>query len=138
MANILSSVTVIEMGTYITGPAAAMQLADLGANVIKVERPGMGDPFRAFKGELYSPHFQTYNRNKRSIALDTTNPEDLEVMHGLIRDADVFIQNFRLTIKKPLNRELCLNAHVCDAGRVGGGQDIASLGHDLSPASAVM
>ncbi|HCI46682.1 MAG TPA: carnitine dehydratase [Rhodospirillaceae bacterium] len=102
MANILSSVTVIEMGTYITGPAAAMQLADLGANVIKVERPGMGDPFRAFKGELYSPHFQTYNRNKRSIALDTTKPEDLEVMHGLIRDADVFIQNFRPGVAEKL------------------------------------
>ena len=48
-----------------------MLLADLGADVIKVERPGTGDPFRAFKGGLYSPHFQTYNRNKRSIALDT-------------------------------------------------------------------
>ena len=48
-----------------------MLLADLGADVIKVEQPGTGDPFRAFKGGLYSPHFQTYNRNKRSITLDT-------------------------------------------------------------------
>jgi hypothetical protein len=62
------------MGTYITGPAASMHLADLGADVIKVERPGTGDPFRAFKGGLYSPHYQTYNRNKRSIALDTAIP----------------------------------------------------------------
>jgi crotonobetainyl-CoA:carnitine CoA-transferase CaiB-like acyl-CoA transferase len=91
----LKSVRVIEMGTYITGPAAAMQLADLGADVIKVERPGEGDPFRAFKGGLYSPHFQTYNRNKRSIALDTKNPDDLAVFHDLIAGADVFIQNFR-------------------------------------------
>lgn len=91
----LKSIRVIEMGTYITGPAAAMQLADLGADVIKVERPGEGDPFRAFKGGLYSPHFQTYNRNKRSIALDTRQSEDLTVFRDLIASADVFIQNFR-------------------------------------------
>lgn len=91
----LKNILVVEMGTYITGPAAAMQLADLGANVVKVERPGEGDPFRAFKGGLYSPHFQTYNRNKRSIALDTKTPEDLAVFNALIERADVFIQNFR-------------------------------------------
>lgn len=91
----LKSIRVVEMGTYITGPAAAMQLADLGADVIKVERPGEGDPFRAFKGGLYSPHFQTYNRNKRSIALDTRKKDDLAVFQALIRTADVFIQNFR-------------------------------------------
>jgi crotonobetainyl-CoA:carnitine CoA-transferase CaiB-like acyl-CoA transferase len=91
----LNNIRVIEMGTYITGPAAAMQLADLGADVIKVERPGEGDPFRAFKGGLYSPHYQTYNRNKRSIALDTRKPEDLALFHDLIAGADVFIQNFR-------------------------------------------
>ena len=91
----LKSIRVVEMGTYITGPAAAMQLADLGADVIKVERPGEGDPFRAFKGGLYSPHFQTYNRNKRSIALDTRNKADLAVFEALIKTADVFIQNFR-------------------------------------------
>jgi crotonobetainyl-CoA:carnitine CoA-transferase CaiB-like acyl-CoA transferase len=93
--KILSDIRVIEMGTYITGPAAGLHLGDLGADVIKVERPGTGDPFRAFKGGLYSPHYQTYNRNKRSIALDTKDPEDLKVFHELIRTADVFIQNFR-------------------------------------------
>ncbi|MGC4408214.1 CoA transferase [Rhizobium rosettiformans] len=98
----LQSIRVIEMGTYITGPAAAMQLADLGADVIKVERPGEGDPFRAFKGGLYSPHFQTYNRNKRSIALDTRNPEDLAVFQALIASADVFIQNFRPGVAEKL------------------------------------
>ena len=95
MPKILKSVRVVEMGTYITGPAAAMHLADLGADVIKVERPGEGDPFRAFKGGLYSPHFQTYNRNKRSIALDTKDRDDLAVFHDLVATADVFIQNFR-------------------------------------------
>ena len=98
----LKSIRVVEMGTYITGPACAMQLADLGADVIKVERPGEGDPFRAFKGGLYSPHFQTYNRNKRSIALDTKRPDDLAVFNALIARADVFIQNFRPGVAEKL------------------------------------
>ena len=98
----LRNIRVVEMGTYITGPAAAMQLADLGADVIKVERPGEGDPFRAFKGGLYSPHFQTYNRNKRSIALDTKRPDDLAVFQDLIAGADVFIQNFRPGVAEKL------------------------------------
>lgn len=95
MTKMLAAIRVVEMGTYITGPAAGMHLADLGADVIKVERPGEGDPFRAFKGGLYSPHFQTYNRNKRSIALDLQEPGDRAVFDGLIAEADVFIQNFR-------------------------------------------
>lgn len=100
--KILKDIRIVELGTYITGPAAAMHLADLGADVIKVERPGSGDPFRAFKGGLYSPHFQTYNRNKRSIALDTADPADLAVFHDLIATADVFIQNFRPGVAEKL------------------------------------
>jgi crotonobetainyl-CoA:carnitine CoA-transferase CaiB-like acyl-CoA transferase len=102
MVKILKNRRVVELGTYITGPAAAMHLADLGADVIKVERPGTGDPFRAFKGGLYSPHYQTYNRNKRSIALDTRDPEDRAVFHDLIASADVFIQNFRPGVAEKL------------------------------------
>ncbi len=102
MVKILKNIRVVELGTYITGPAAGMHLADLGADVIKVERPGTGDPFRAFKGGLYSPHYQTYNRNKRSIALDTGQADDLAVFHALIADADVFIQNFRPGVAEKL------------------------------------
>lgn len=102
-ARPLQNVTVLEMGTFITGPAAGMLLADLGADVIKVERPGQGDPFRSFKGGLYSPHFQTYNRNKRSLTLDTGNPDDLAVLDALIAKADVFIQNFRPGVADRLN-----------------------------------
>ncbi|MDQ0314438.1 CaiB/BaiF CoA transferase family protein [Amorphus orientalis] len=101
--QILKNIRVIELGTYITGPAAGMHLADLGADVIKVERPGSGDPFRAFKGGLYSPHYQTYNRNKRSIALDTKDEDDLKVFNELIAGADVFIQNFRPGVADKLN-----------------------------------
>jgi crotonobetainyl-CoA:carnitine CoA-transferase CaiB-like acyl-CoA transferase len=103
MAKPLANVTVLEMGTFITGPAAGMMLADLGADVIKVERPDGGDPFRAFRGGLYSPHFQTYNRNKRSIAIDTRGGADLEAFDRLIASADVFIQNFRPGVADKLN-----------------------------------
>lgn len=102
MVKILSGIRVVEIGTYITGPAAAMHLADLGADVVKVEQPGTGDPFRAFKGGLYSPHFQTYNRNKRSIALDTRTAEGRATLHELIATADVFIQNFRPGVAEKL------------------------------------
>ena len=95
MAKPLANVTVLEMGTFITGPCAGMMLADLGADVIKVERPDGGDPFRAFRGGFYSPHFQTYNRNKRSITLDTRGGPDLEAFDRMVASADVFIQNFR-------------------------------------------
>ena len=74
MTQVLKGLRVVEHGTFITGPAASMMLADMGAEVVKVELPGTGDPFRAFKGGLYSPHYQTYNRNKHSVALDTRKP----------------------------------------------------------------
>ena len=93
----------LEMGTFITGPAAGMLLADLGADVIKVEQPVTGDPFRSFKGELYAPHFQTYNRNKRSITIDPKQPEDLAILDQLVATADVFIQNFRPGVAARLN-----------------------------------
>jgi crotonobetainyl-CoA:carnitine CoA-transferase CaiB-like acyl-CoA transferase len=93
--RVLQGLKIVEQGTFITGPACGMLLGDLGADVIKVEQPGTGDPFRAFKNGLYSPHFQTYNRNKRSIALDPKKGDDRAVLDELIADADVFIQNFR-------------------------------------------
>ena len=102
MAKVLQGLRVVEMGTFITGPAAAMFLGDLGADVIKVERPGIGDPFRSFKGGLYSPHYQTYNRNKRAITLDTSKMEDRTLFHELIGTADVFIQNFRPGVAEKL------------------------------------
>jgi crotonobetainyl-CoA:carnitine CoA-transferase CaiB-like acyl-CoA transferase len=102
-AKPLKDVTVLEMGTFITGPAASMLLADLGATVIKIEQPGTGDPFRAFKGGYYSPHFQTYNRNKKSITLDTRTDGDRAILDRLLETADVFIQNFRPGVAARLN-----------------------------------
>jgi crotonobetainyl-CoA:carnitine CoA-transferase CaiB-like acyl-CoA transferase len=94
MSKVLAGVRVVEQGTFITGPAASMLLADLGADVIKVEQPA-GDPFRAFRGGTYSPHYQTYNRNKKSVTLDTRQPGDLARFDALVAEADVYIQNFR-------------------------------------------
>ncbi len=94
LAGVLAGVRVVEQGTFITGPCAGMMLADLGADVIKVESPE-GDPYRSYQGGRYSPHFQAYNRNKRGIALDLKSEADREIFASLIREADVFIQNFR-------------------------------------------
>lgn len=103
MVKVLEGIRVLDMGTFITGPAAGMLLADLGADVIKIENPENGDPFRAFRGELYSPHYQTYNRNKKSITLNTKQKEDLEKFDELIATADVFIENFRPGVSQRLN-----------------------------------
>ncbi len=92
--DVLKGVRIVEQGTFITGPCAGMMLADLGADVIKIESPD-GDPYRAYQGGNYSPHFQAYNRNKRSLALDLKQPDDRNVFDTLVREADVFIQNFR-------------------------------------------
>jgi crotonobetainyl-CoA:carnitine CoA-transferase CaiB-like acyl-CoA transferase len=94
MKSVLSGIRVVEQGTFITGPCAGMMLADLGADVVKVESP-TGDPYRSYQGGQFSPHFQAYNRNKRSIALDLNAPADRQVFDELIASADVYIQNFR-------------------------------------------
>lgn len=91
----LANIKVVELGTFITGPCAGMMLADLGADVIKVETPGDGDPYRTYQEGHYSPHFQAYNRNKRSIALNLKSEEDRAILDRLVSEADVFIQNFR-------------------------------------------
>src|SRR5271155_2312608 len=95
MCGVLNDIRIVEQGTFITGPCAGMMLADLGADVIKVESPESGDPYRSFKNGLYSAHFQAYNRNKRSLCLDLKSDSDREAFYALIRQADVFVQNFR-------------------------------------------
>jgi crotonobetainyl-CoA:carnitine CoA-transferase CaiB-like acyl-CoA transferase len=90
----LAGIRILEQGTFITGPCAGMMLADLGADVIKVESPE-GDPYRAYQGGQYSPHFQAYNRNKRSLALDMKLKSDRSLFDRLVSEADVYIQNFR-------------------------------------------
>jgi len=91
----LDHITVVSLEHAIAAPFCTRQLADLGARVIKVERPGAGDFARAYdqraRGE--SSHFVWVNRSKESLALDLKDPEDLAVLQQLIAKADVLVQN---------------------------------------------
>jgi crotonobetainyl-CoA:carnitine CoA-transferase CaiB-like acyl-CoA transferase len=100
--KLLSDFTVLDLGTFITAPYAAMILAELGADVIKVERPDGGDPFRWFSGGVSSPHFQAHNRHKRSVALDFTVPQGRELLHALIERADALVINVRPSVEQRL------------------------------------
>lgn len=91
----LSGITILEAGAYITVPYAAMMLADLGANVIKIERPGGGDPFRRFNGGTYRAHFRSANRTKRSVVVDLKKPEGREIFKRMALKADMVIENNR-------------------------------------------
>lgn len=94
--KLLAGCLVIDCGAFVTGPLTAQLLADFGAEVIKVEEPTAGDPLRAYFGDdLYSPNFQSQNRNKKSLTLDYAKPDGLEVLKLLVARADVFISNSR-------------------------------------------
>src|SRR4029450_51809 len=93
--KMLQGTRILDLGAFITGPFAALLLAEMGADVIKVEWPGKGDKFRADGKGLYSSQFQAHNRDKRSITLDYSKPEGREVLHALVRSADVVISNSR-------------------------------------------
>ncbi|MFJ3804718.1 CaiB/BaiF CoA transferase family protein [Streptomyces sp. NPDC090088] len=92
----LSGVRVVDMTTSYAGPTASMYLADLGATVIKVERPGVGDDARAWGPPFIngrSAWFASANRNKRSVVLDLRAAEGIDVLHRLIEGSDVFLEN---------------------------------------------
>ena len=93
--NPIQGIRVVEIANFITGPYAGMLLADLGAEVIKVEHPEGGDPFRAWSHGTYSPQFRAYNRGKRSLTLDLKSADGCKILHKLISQADVLIENFR-------------------------------------------
>ena len=100
MSGPLEGVRVVELGVWVAGPAAAGVLGDWGADIVKVE-PLTGDPSRSFKylmggGMPNNPVFEMDNRNKRSIAVDYSTPEGLQVMYDLLDGADVFVTNVRL------------------------------------------
>lgn len=107
----LSGFRVLELGQIAAGPFAGSLLADLGADVVKVERPDGGDGMRLWPpltrgsdGTDYSENFASVNRNKRSISLDFKNPDDIETLKFLVARADVFLENYRAGV---LDR-LCL------------------------------
>jgi len=97
----LSHITILDFSHLLQGPFATQQLADMGANVIKIERPGSGDLFRSLTfrnkwvGEGESPNFLAWNRNKRSVALNLKAPEARAMIMKMAEQADVVVQNFR-------------------------------------------
>lgn len=97
MLKPLSGIKVVDLSRIIAGPFCTLQLADMGAEVIKVESPNKGDDLRNIppfiNGE--SAYFLLNNRNKESITLDLKKPQGKEVLKKLLEDADVVIQNFR-------------------------------------------
>ncbi len=104
MAGMLAGIRVIEVGTVITAPLSGMMLGDLGADVIKVERPG-GDPFRRSSGDAYGATFLAYNRNKRSIVLDLATQDGRDRLLELVDGADVLLDNLRPAALKKLGLE---------------------------------
>lgn len=99
MAPPLTGIRVLDISQVMAGPFCCMLLADMGADVIKIEPPGTGDSTRQsmgfrMKGED-SPGFLALNRNKRSIALDLKSDADREVLYALVRTADVLVENAR-------------------------------------------
>ena len=97
----LDGIRVVEVGQYIAGPYCAMLLADQGAEVVKVERPGVGDPRRGYdplidrNGTTTSGGFVPYNRNKRSVTLDLRADDGVRLFGRLIESADVLVENLR-------------------------------------------
>src|ERR1700722_1484945 len=101
MAGILSGLRGIECSTYIAGPAAAAILSDFGAEVIKIERPPYGDPYR-YLGQVPGMPVSDQNycwilddRNKKSLALNLEDPDAREALIKLVKTADVFITNYQ-------------------------------------------
>ena len=92
-----AGVRIIELANSLAAPGAAAVLADQGADVIKVEPPGVGDILRYIGASRngISGIFEQFNRGKRSIALNLKDPEGQAILQGLVRDADVVLHNFR-------------------------------------------
>jgi len=93
----LQGLKVVEMGQLIAGPFAGKTLGEFGADVIKIEAPGSGDPLRSWRLQLdgTSVWWQVQSRNKRSVALDLRNTEGQDIARQLIAQADILIENFK-------------------------------------------
>jgi len=106
--NIFSGVKVVDIASFIAGPAAATVLSDYGADVIKVEPPRVGDPQRYLDKAPPNPSSELHyaweltNRNKRGIALDLKSPEASEILRRLVQWADVLVTNYPPKVRHPL------------------------------------
>jgi crotonobetainyl-CoA:carnitine CoA-transferase CaiB-like acyl-CoA transferase len=95
MSGPLEGIRVLEVANFIAGPYAGLLLADLGAEVIKIENPDGGDPFRGWQYGGDQPTFWAYNRSKKSVILNLRTDEGKEVLRRLARSADVLLENQR-------------------------------------------
>ena len=97
MPGPLSGIKVVDVSAVVSGPLATMMLADQGADVVRIEPHGLGDTLRLpnFARGGLTAFFANSNRGKRSIVLDLTQPAGRKVVHQMVRDADVFVQNWR-------------------------------------------
>jgi crotonobetainyl-CoA:carnitine CoA-transferase CaiB-like acyl-CoA transferase len=97
MSGPLAGIRIVDVSAVVSGPFATMMLADQGADVIKVEPPGIGDVMRVgpFRRGGLSAFFANANRGKRSLVLDLRRPRAREIVKDLVRRADVFVQNWR-------------------------------------------
>jgi len=98
MYDILKDIRVLDLGRYISAPSCCRILADMGAEVIKVEKPGRGDETRVsgpFSKEGVSLYFPGYNRNKKSVTVDFRSDRGKKLLRGLIENSDVIVENFR-------------------------------------------
>lgn len=98
-AAALDGITVVDFSRVLAGPYATMMLGDFGADVIKIERPGVGDDTREW-GPPYdkdgvATYFNSVNRNKRSVVLDLTDPDDVARAREMVAGADIVVENFR-------------------------------------------
>jgi formyl-CoA transferase len=106
--NLFSGLKVLDFASFIAGPAATTVLSDFGAEVVKVEPPGIGDPYRYLYLTPPNPRlkenytWQLTNRNKRSLAIDLKNPQAGEVLARLVKWADVLVTNFPPRVRKGL------------------------------------
>jgi CoA:oxalate CoA-transferase len=105
MAFPLSGVRVLDLSQFLAGPYGTQILGDLGAEVIKIEQPGMGDGCRGFPPHFrygFSGYFLAVNRNKKSMTLDLKQPEGQQIFYALVRHSDVVYDNFRPGVMKRL------------------------------------
>src|SRR5213595_526430 len=91
----LDGVTVLDLSRLVAGNMVSLQLADFGAEVIKIEDPGKGDPLRDWKVNGKSLFWKVYSRNKKSLTLDLRNARGMELLLQLIDGSHVLIENYR-------------------------------------------
>jgi crotonobetainyl-CoA:carnitine CoA-transferase CaiB-like acyl-CoA transferase len=103
--SLFTGLKVIDCASWIAGPAAATIMSDFGADVIKVEPPGVGDPWRGrgpLPGRTVDYYWQLTSRNKRSLAIDLKHDDGIAALHKLVASADVFVTNFPLPVRDRL------------------------------------